>query len=198
MAHLPDKVVKVLEGGHMLWVGTATATGYPNITIKGSGAVVRYASASISAYLFSKKTRANLEQNPFVAIGIHDTDSHIAVQVKGRATLSDTGALLRKGRGGPQSQGAWASEAEIRRGGRRGVRLGHDSRAKCWRAACLAGSRRICGLISCPLAGAGNGWLSIPARSDIMRTIRVFAFPAMRHRLRERRCDLTIFVCPVT
>ena len=95
MAHLPNNVMKVLEGGHLLWVSTATASGYPNITIKGSGAVAD-SEHIYFADLFSKKTRANLEQNPFVAIGIHDTDGHVAAQVKGRATLSDNGALYDK------------------------------------------------------------------------------------------------------
>jgi predicted pyridoxine 5'-phosphate oxidase superfamily flavin-nucleotide-binding protein len=95
MAQLPENVVNVLEGGHTLWVATANAEGYPNITIKGSGAVADNEHLYF-ADLFSKKTRANLEQNPFVAIGIHDTDSHLAVQVKGRATMSDKGALYDK------------------------------------------------------------------------------------------------------
>jgi predicted pyridoxine 5'-phosphate oxidase superfamily flavin-nucleotide-binding protein len=95
MAHLPEQVVKVLEGGHTLWVATATTEGYPNITIKGSGAVAD-SEHLYFADLFSKKTRANLVQNPFVAIGIHDTESNVAVQVKGSVTLSDSGALYEK------------------------------------------------------------------------------------------------------
>ena len=95
MAQLPENVIKVLEGGHTLWVATATADGCPNITIKGSGAVAD-SEHLYFADLFSKKTRANLEQNPFVAIGIHDTEGKVAVQVKGRATMSDDGALYEK------------------------------------------------------------------------------------------------------
>lgn len=95
MAHLPENVVNVLSGGHMLWVATATTDGYPNITIKGSGAVAD-SEHLYFADLFSRKTRANLEQNPVVAIGIHDAEGHVAVQVKGRATLSDSGALYDK------------------------------------------------------------------------------------------------------
>jgi len=92
MAQLPDKVVKLLEAGHVFWVATATSEGYPNVAIKGSGAVAD-SEHLYFADLFSKKTRANLEQNPVVAIGIHDTENHVAVQVKGRATLSDSGVL---------------------------------------------------------------------------------------------------------
>ncbi len=92
MAQLPDKVVSLLEGGHMFWVATASTDGVPNIAIKGSGAVADSEHVYF-ADLFSKKTRANLEQNPIVAIGIHDAEKHVAVQIKGRATLSDSGSL---------------------------------------------------------------------------------------------------------
>ena len=92
MAQLPQKVMTMLEGGHLFWVATATADGVPNVAIKGSGAIAD-AEHLYFADLFSKKTRTNLEQNPIVAIGIHDAANNIAVQVKGRATLSDGGPL---------------------------------------------------------------------------------------------------------
>ena len=92
MAQLPDKLVKLLEGGHTFWVATATSDGVPNIAIKGSGALADN-ERLFFADLFSKKTRANLEQNPIVAIGIHDAENHVAVQVKGRTTLSESGPL---------------------------------------------------------------------------------------------------------
>jgi len=90
MAHLPANVVALFEGGHIIWVATATTDGIPNIAVKGSG-FVSDSENLFFADLFSKKTRANLEQNPNIAIGIHD--GKIAVQVKGRAKLSDSGPL---------------------------------------------------------------------------------------------------------
>lgn len=95
MAQLPENVVKLFENGHGIWVATATSDGIPNVAIKGSGFVAD-SEHLYFADLFSKKTRANLEQNPNVAIGIHDLDTHVAVQVKGRATMSDNGALYDK------------------------------------------------------------------------------------------------------
>jgi predicted pyridoxine 5'-phosphate oxidase superfamily flavin-nucleotide-binding protein len=92
MAHLPDNVISLLDGGHAIWVATASADGCPNVAIKGSGAVAD-SERLYFADLFSKKTRANLEKNPVVAIGIYDSGNQVAVQVKGRATLSDTGKL---------------------------------------------------------------------------------------------------------
>jgi hypothetical protein len=95
MAHIPDSVIKLLEGGHTFWVATATRDGIPNIAIKGSGAAADKEHLYF-ADVFSKKTRRNLEDNPNVAIGIYDPDTYLAVQVKGQAAMSDSGALYEK------------------------------------------------------------------------------------------------------
>jgi hypothetical protein len=95
MAQLPEKVINLFEGGHAIWVATAAADGVPNIAIKGSGVVID-SEHLLFADLFSRKTRSNLEQNPNVAIGIHDAAAHVAVQIKGRATMSDSGPLYEK------------------------------------------------------------------------------------------------------
>jgi len=92
MANVPENVVSLLEGGHTFWVATVGADGWPNIAIKGSGAIAD-SEHIYFADLFSKKTRANLEHNPIVAVGIFDKDSHVAVQVKGHAKLSESGDL---------------------------------------------------------------------------------------------------------
>jgi len=92
MAHLPENLKSLMEGGHVIWVATADSDGCPNIAIKGSGAVAD-SEHLYFADLFSQKTRANLASNPQVAIGIHDAEKHLALQVKGRAILSDSGAL---------------------------------------------------------------------------------------------------------
>ena len=41
--------------------------------------------------MFSHKTRENLQHDPRVAVGIHDPERKIAMQVKGRAELIDHG-----------------------------------------------------------------------------------------------------------
>lgn len=92
MAQLPEKVVRLLEGGHMFWVATASRDGVPNVAIKGTGAIADNEHVYF-ADLFSKKTRANLDENPVVAIGIHDAENHVAVQIKGHVTLADKGSL---------------------------------------------------------------------------------------------------------
>ena len=93
MAKLPDNVKELLKGGQNLWVATIGEDGWPNVSIKGSGGLVDDERIYF-ADLFSKKTRANLRQNDKVAVGIYSAEKHIAVQVKGRATLTDTGELF--------------------------------------------------------------------------------------------------------
>jgi predicted pyridoxine 5'-phosphate oxidase superfamily flavin-nucleotide-binding protein len=92
MAHLPDNVAKLLKDGHLVWVATIGVDGWPNVAVKGASSVAD-SEHLIFTDVFSKKTRANLEHNPMVAVGIHDSDNEIAVQVKGRATLWDKGPL---------------------------------------------------------------------------------------------------------
>jgi len=41
--------------------------------------------------MFSHKTRENIEHEPRVAVGIHDPERRLAMQVKGRAELIDHG-----------------------------------------------------------------------------------------------------------
>ncbi len=40
MAKLPDNVKEILQGGHNVWVATIGEDGWPNVAIKGSGALL--------------------------------------------------------------------------------------------------------------------------------------------------------------
>lgn len=93
MAKLPDSVIEIMTKGHTIWVATVDAEGMPNVAAKGSGALVDDEHLYF-ADLFSKKTRENLRVNPKVALGIHSTDPKLAVQVKGTATMLDSGELF--------------------------------------------------------------------------------------------------------
>jgi predicted pyridoxine 5'-phosphate oxidase superfamily flavin-nucleotide-binding protein len=44
--------------------------------------------------MFSHKTRENLQHDPRVAVGIHDPERRVAMQVKGRAELIDQGEVF--------------------------------------------------------------------------------------------------------
>ncbi len=93
MAQLPDNVKEALTGGQNVWVATIGEDGWPNVAIKGSGALLDEEHIFF-ADLFSKKTRDNLLYNSRVAVGIFDPEKRIAVQVKGVADMIKSGDLF--------------------------------------------------------------------------------------------------------
>ena len=93
MTVIPQQLHDLLAGGHNVWVATVGADGMPNVSIKGSGALLDDEHLYF-ADMFSHKTRENIEHDPRVAVGIHDPERKIAMQVKGRAELIDHGAVF--------------------------------------------------------------------------------------------------------
>ena len=90
MTVIPQELHDLLAGGHNVWVATVGADGMPNVSIKGSGALLDDEHLYF-ADMFSHKTRENIEHDPRVAVGIHDPERKLAMQVKGRAELIDHG-----------------------------------------------------------------------------------------------------------
>ena len=71
MTMIPKELHDLLAGGHNVWVATVAADGTPNVSIKGSGALLDDEHLYF-ADMFSHKTRENLQHNSRVAVGIHD------------------------------------------------------------------------------------------------------------------------------
>ena len=90
MSVIPQELRDLLAGGHNVWVATVAADGMPNVSIKGSGALLDDEHLYF-ADMFSHKTRENIEHDARVAVGIHDPERKLAMQVKGRAELIDHG-----------------------------------------------------------------------------------------------------------
>ena len=93
MTAIPKELHDLLAGGHNVWVATVGPDGMPNVSIKGSGALLDDEHLYF-ADMFSHKTRENLEHDPRVAVGIHDPERKVAMQVKGRAELIDHGEVF--------------------------------------------------------------------------------------------------------
>lgn len=93
MVVLPDAVKEIMSAGHNVWVATIGEDGWPNVSIKGSGALLDDQHLYF-ADIFSKKTRDNLLANSRVAVGIFHPDKKVAVQVKGVADMVDQGELF--------------------------------------------------------------------------------------------------------
>ena len=74
------------------WVATAAKDGTPNVAIKGSIRILDDEHL-VFADLFSVKTRANLEENPKVAVMVADIESMTGYILKGQAELITSGPL---------------------------------------------------------------------------------------------------------
>lgn len=92
MVSIPKHVQEFLPG-KMGWVATASKSGEPNVTPKGTVRVLDDQHV-VFADLFSLKTRANLEQNPRVALTVIDPGTAKGYQIKGRAELLTSGPLF--------------------------------------------------------------------------------------------------------
>jgi len=93
MAAIPLALHDLLAGGHNIWVATVAPDGTPNVSIKGSGGLLDDEHLYF-ADLYSHETLVNLEHDPRVAVGIHDPERKVAMQVKGHAELIDHGDLF--------------------------------------------------------------------------------------------------------
>jgi predicted pyridoxine 5'-phosphate oxidase superfamily flavin-nucleotide-binding protein len=95
MAEIPENVKDLLRGGHNVWVATIGEDGWPNVAIKGSGALLDDEHVYF-ADIFSKKTRDNLLFNSKVAVGIFSPEKKVAVQLKGVADMIQAGELFER------------------------------------------------------------------------------------------------------
>jgi predicted pyridoxine 5'-phosphate oxidase superfamily flavin-nucleotide-binding protein len=88
---IPAEVQEFLKGKEG-WVATASSSGDPNVSIKGS---LRQLDDEhlLFADLFSLKTRKNLEENPVVAIMVYDPQARRAYMLKGVCDLLSSGSL---------------------------------------------------------------------------------------------------------
>ena len=93
MTRIPQELHDILAGGHTIWVATVAPDGMPNVSIKGSGALLDDEHLYF-ADMFSHKTRENLQHDARVAVGIYDAERKLAMQVKGHAELIDHGAVF--------------------------------------------------------------------------------------------------------
>ena len=92
---MPSVISRELQAfvkGKLGWVATVGADGEPNVTPKGTIQVLDE-STLIFADLFSQKTRANLMQNPKIAVTLVDPEKGLGYQFKGTAALIDAGPL---------------------------------------------------------------------------------------------------------
>jgi hypothetical protein len=92
MITIPKEVQEFLPG-KLAWVATASISGEPNVTPKGTLKLLDGQHVTF-ADLFTGKTRQNLRNNPKVAVTVADLTTNKAYQLKGVAELIESGALF--------------------------------------------------------------------------------------------------------
>jgi predicted pyridoxine 5'-phosphate oxidase superfamily flavin-nucleotide-binding protein len=81
--------------GKLAWVATADKNGVPNLSPKGTLAVLDE-NTLVFADLFSNKSRKALEENPNVAVAVIDPKGPSGYQFKGKAELLTSGSIFDK------------------------------------------------------------------------------------------------------
>jgi hypothetical protein len=89
---IPIQVQDFLPG-KLAWVATASSTGEPNVTPKGSLKLLDPQHV-VFADLFSRKTRQNLLENKRVAVTVADPSTGKGYQLKGTAELVESGQVF--------------------------------------------------------------------------------------------------------
>lgn len=97
MARLTAEMKEFIEKGRdpvYVFVGTASKSGVPNISAKGT--FIHIADDETLAYadVYSKKTLENVKQNPRVTIAVINGKTYKGYQFKGRGEIVRGGPLL--------------------------------------------------------------------------------------------------------
>ncbi|MDO8568455.1 MAG: pyridoxamine 5'-phosphate oxidase family protein [Dehalococcoidales bacterium] len=97
MAKLTPQMKEFIEKGlepTIVFVGTATKTGVPNVAAKGSFIHIVDDETLAFADVYSGKTIDNVRQNPRVAITMVNSKTYKGYQFKGRGEIVESGPLL--------------------------------------------------------------------------------------------------------
>ena len=92
MVSIPKHVQDFLPG-KLAWVATASLSGLPNATPKGTLRILDQFHV-LFADLYSEKTRRNLLENNKVAVTVVDAASVTGYQIKGTAEVISSGPLF--------------------------------------------------------------------------------------------------------
>lgn len=107
MGKLTDDMKELIKDFMPAYVATADRFGKPNVSPKGSVRVLDD-DTLIFADILSPNTRANLEENPQVAIDVVDARGMKGYQFKGKAELLTSGPIYDRMREGLKSNPATA------------------------------------------------------------------------------------------
>jgi len=90
---MPQNVIDMIQKQHLAFVSTSTTNGIPNVSPKGSISVLDK-SKLVFAEIASPHTISNLKDNPNVSLYVLDRENNKGVQIKGKATLMNSGPIF--------------------------------------------------------------------------------------------------------
>lgn len=97
MATITEEMKRLFAKVRVFAMATATRDGIPNVAPMASVRVISDNEIMIMDN-YMKKTRANLEENPVVALSIWDMSDDIAYQFKGKARIETSGIRFEEAR----------------------------------------------------------------------------------------------------
>jgi len=90
---MPQNVIDLIQQQHLAFVSTSTTDGISNVSPKGSISVIDKGRL-VFAEIASPHTISNLKSNPNVSLYVLDRENNKGVQIKGKATLMNTGPVF--------------------------------------------------------------------------------------------------------
>ena len=94
-ATITDDVRSMIKEVRLGFFATASKDGVPNVSPKGSIRVIDEQTL-VFAEIMSSRTRANLRENPSIAVLVYDPAKRKGYQIKGKAELITGGELWDK------------------------------------------------------------------------------------------------------
>ncbi|MHC1604576.1 MAG: pyridoxamine 5'-phosphate oxidase family protein [Candidatus Methanofastidiosia archaeon] len=95
MTPMNEKIKELIKREHLAFVATASKEGMPNVSPKGSITVLDD-NTLVFAEIASPHTIQNLKENPKIALYVLDKKSNAGCQIKGNATLTNSGPVFEK------------------------------------------------------------------------------------------------------
>ena len=90
---MPQNVIDMIQKQHLAFVATSSPNGVPNVSPKGSISVLDK-SRLVFAEIASPDTISNLKSNPNVSLYVLDRETNKGCQIKGKATLMNSGPIF--------------------------------------------------------------------------------------------------------
>ena len=95
MTNLTREVIDLINKEHLVYAATATKSGVPNVSPKGSISVIDEGKL-VFAEIASPHTIENIKENPKIALYVLDKETKKGCQIKGTCTLMDSGPIFDK------------------------------------------------------------------------------------------------------